>query len=231
MGKEELAKLLKKIKNYFSKDWILQNEAFFQEEILLEFSEKLIQYCKQGVPKELVLPLFNEEITPLLTESFQPFKEVLNTLESGVFDIENSKKELVKTIEKIDFKHLLLLLGQRITSATIQTADGIPPLEKDLLIASFQPYNSQVTKVVRAFEKHAERSDNNFWGTVTGTPREKEEKVRSILTSMLKQKTWWNVFYHYKHELIYEIRIPSGHGARWKKSNLEFIGFIEPFLN
>ncbi|WBX78052.1 hypothetical protein PG911_07290 [Tenacibaculum ovolyticum] len=34
---------------------------------------------------------------------------------------------------------------------------------------------------------------------------------------MLKNKTWWNVYYHYKHELVYEVRIASGHGARWKK--------------
>ncbi len=230
MKKEELTKLLLESKKYFSKEWLNEYEAFFQEEILLEFSEKLIQYYKEGVPKKLPLPFFNEETTPLLTESFQLFKEVLNTLDSGIFDIESSKKELVKTIENIDFKHLLLLLGQRITSATIQNADGIPPLQTDLLAASFQAYNYQVSKAVRAFEKHAERTTNNFWGIITGNPKEKEEKVKHILTTILKDKTWWNVFYHYKHELIYEIRIPSGHGIRWKKSTLEFIGFVEPFL-
>jgi hypothetical protein len=28
---------------------------------------------------------------------------------------------------------------------------------------------------------------------------------------------------------VYEIRIPSGHGIRWKKATLELIGFLEPF--
>ncbi len=231
MKKEELTKLLLESKIFFSKEWLNEYEAFFQEEILLEFSKKLIQYDKEGVSKKLPLPLFNEETTPLLRESFEPFEEVLNTLDSGVFNIESSKKELVKAIENIDFKHLLLLLGQRITSATVQNADGIPPLQTDLLVTSFQPYNHQVSKAVRAFEKHAERTTDNFWGTITGNPKEKEEKVKHILTTILNDKTWWNVFYHYKHELIYEIRIPSGHGIRWKKNTLEFIGFVEPFLN
>ncbi|WP_435261262.1 hypothetical protein [Tenacibaculum sp. nBUS_03] len=60
--------------------------------------------------------------------------------------------------------------------------------------------------------------------------RIKEEKVRVLLAEMLKNKTWWNVYYHYKHAVVYEIRIASELGARWKKDNLEFIGFIEPFL-
>jgi len=99
-----------------------------------------------------------------------------------------------------------------------------------VLEASFTPYNHQVSKAVRAFEKHTQRSENNFWGIIKGNPSEKEAQVSVVLRKMLVDASWWNVFYHYKHELVYEIRIPSGHGVRWKKSNLEFIGFVEPFL-
>ncbi len=229
--KKQLAKILQQTKFFFSKEWQEEYKDFFLEEILVKFSEKLLEYNRNGVPKQLLKPLFKEETTPLLHDSFLPFKEILELFFSDFLDVENIKEEFVKTMNCISFKHILLLLGQRVTSATIQNADGIPPLQADLLIASFQPYNSQVSKVVRAFEKHAERSEDNFWGTITGNPKEKEEKVRIVLTDMLQNKTWWNVFYHYKHELVYEIRVPSGHGARWKKSNLEFIGFVEPFLD
>lgn len=231
MKKERLIDILRQTKNYLSKEWLITHKAFFEEEILQLFAEKLIYYHQSGVSNKLLLPLFKDELTPLLKESFAFFKVVLQTFEKNNFEEKAVSQELARIIEYIDFKHVLLLLGQRITSATLQNADGIPPLQSDLMIASFQPYNSQVSKVVRAFEKHAERSEDNYWGIVTGNPKEKVEKVRDILTSMFDEKTWWNVFYHFKHELIYEIRIPSGHGARWKKSNLEFIGFVEPFLD
>ena len=35
--------------------------------------------------------------------------------------------------------------------------------------------------------------------------------------------TWWNVFGHFAHEVVYEARVPSGHGARWGFGGDEFI--------
>ena len=62
--------------------------------------------------------------------------------------------------------------------------------------------------------------------------RSVEEATKAAVTRIIEEKTWWNTFIHYKHDVVYEIRIASGEGIRWKKSEseLELIGFLEPFL-
>ena len=137
---------------------------------------------------------------------------------------------LLEKFKTISLPDLLLALGQRITPATIQNTDGIPPLDATVLAACLAPYNVQLSKAVRAFEKHEERSTNSFWGKLTGNPLEKENKVKEILQAILQNKTWWNVYYHYKHELVYEVRMATGHGVRCKLSPMEFIGLVEPFV-
>ena len=55
--------------------------------------------------------------------------------------------------------------------------------------------------------------------------RASPEKQEAILDAA----TWWNVFGHFQHDVVYEARVPSGHGARWGFGGNEFIGFLEPF--
>jgi hypothetical protein len=56
------------------------------------------------------------------------------------------------------------------------------------------------------------------------------DAARAVLERILDEQTWWNVFGHFQHEVVYEARVPSGHGARWVKGVAAFIGFLEPFL-
>ncbi|CAM1356553.1 hypothetical protein [Tenacibaculum halocynthiae] len=182
-------------------------ENYFSQECFLEKYEQ---------------PYFEEEIKIDRILVFNKFQFLIE---------EKNIPELIQKLEEVKIKDFLIVLGQRITSATIKDEKAIPPINKEVYNASFTFYNAQISKAVRAFEKHSERTTNSFWGKAIGNPAEKEEKVRDLLAGMLKNKTWWNVYYHYKHEIVYEIRIASGHGARWKKENLEFIGFVEPFLN
>ena len=150
------------------------------------------------------------------------------------FSFLKEEENILKTAKqflKTKVEDFLIVLGQRLTSATIRDEKALPPLDKNVFEASFEAYNQYMSKALRAFEKHSERTTNSFWGVIEGNPKQKEEKVRQLVLHILENKSWWNVFYHFKHELIYEVRIPSGHGARWKKSNLEFIGFVEPFDN
>ena len=139
---------------------------------------------------------------------------------------------MATTIEKTPIESLLIILGQRKTPATIVDYSGIPPLKEHLLESCFASYNSQICKAARAREKHIMRNeDDPFWGKMEGSPAEKEQVAKSVVTKIIEEKTWWNVFTHYKHEVVYEIRIASGQGIRWKKKDLELIGFLEPFLN
>ncbi|WP_299621238.1 hypothetical protein [uncultured Tenacibaculum sp.] len=197
--------------------------TYCKEEHLTCFISNLHSYYSDAnFLNTLTLPYFEEEIQSDRKAAYEQFL--------FLFEI-NEVDELIQRFQHTDITDFLLVIGQRLTSATDNTINALPPLNGDVFKASFEQYNIHVTKAVRAFEKHSERTTNNFWGRVEGNPKQKEEKVKELIQYLLHHKTWWNVFYHFKHELIYEVRIASGHGARWKKSNLEFIGFVEPFLN
>jgi hypothetical protein len=127
--------------------------------------------------------------------------------------------------------NLLLLLGQRRTPASITDSRGIPPAREQLLAAANRPHTDgdRLTVAGRALTKHVHRSPEAFWGEVTGSAEEKNAAALKVLKRILDNPTWWNVFGHFQHELVYEVRVPSGHGARWGHAGGEFIGFLEPF--
>ncbi|NME69245.1 hypothetical protein [Flammeovirga aprica] len=173
-------------------------------------------------------PYFKDEIIP-------DWKEITETIHQSMRDLEGEDlaqtESFVRLIEALPDRYLLLLLGQRLTSASITDRSGIPPLKSTLIESAFAPFNTQISVATRAWEKHAGRHSDNFWGEVKGSPSDKEEYVRNLIHQMLNQKTWWNVFFHYKHELVYEARVASGHGIRWAHGGTQLIGFLEPFIN
>lgn len=210
----KLSKVQKELKERKIAHWLLR----FEEEHLHKLSSQIQDFYENPLfLEQFKLPVFSEEIEVNREKIFEQFI---------VLASENELEKLVKEIQSIALEDALVVLGQRITPATVQNEQGIPPLDTLVYEESFRLYNAQISKAVRAFEKHAERHQDAFWGNITGNPKEKEEKVKEYMTQILKTKTWWNVYYHYKHELVYEVRITSGHGARWKLSNLEFIGFV-----
>ncbi len=215
----------------FSPSWLERHHAFLHKEHIGKLARRLVHYYDEGVPNDLELPHFDEEVTPLLKDSFSLFENALVEIEMQNY-VSNARtqKAMAKVLETVDFKHILLLMGQRVTSATIQGIEGLPVLKQTLLENSFKPYNKHVSIAVRAWEKHVDRSEDNYWGKIQGSPMEKEEKARELINKMIDGHTWWNVFYHYKHELVCEIRVASGHGMRWAKKDNKLIGFLEPFL-
>ncbi len=223
MEKEELYNILFTVQKELIEKEEKHYLTYCKEEHLTSFIANLRSYHSDAnFLNTFTLPYFEEEIEIDRKAAYEQFL--------FLFEI-NEVHELIQRFQHTDITDFLLVLGQRLTSASDNTINALPPLNYDVFKASFEQYNLHVTKAVRAFEKHSERTTNNFWGSVEGNPKQKEEKVKELIQYLLLHKTWWNVFYHFKHELIYEVRIASGHGARWKKSNLEFIGFVEPFLN
>ncbi|WP_378178267.1 hypothetical protein [Aquimarina sp. SS2-1] len=208
---------------FLSDSWKEQYAGFLQEEHLLVFAKNLERYHQFGVPDTHPLPHFDEEITPSLSEAFKSFERLLA-------DQNTTPKDWAKVIETTPFEYLLILIGQRWTSATLKNEEAIPPLKETLLESCFTPFNDQICIATRAWEKHIGRSSDNFWGEMKGNPTQKEEKVKKRILEIIDNKTWWNIFYHYKHELVYEIRVPSGHGIRWNANGTKLIGFLEPFL-
>ncbi|AXT52716.1 hypothetical protein D1818_18495 [Aquimarina sp. BL5] len=208
---------------FLSDSWKEQYGGFLQKEHLQVFSKNLEHYYQFGVPDKHPLPHFDEETTPPLSQAFNNFETLLNDQNTKVTD-------WAKTIETTPFEYLLILIGQRWTSATLKNEEAIPPLKETLLDSCFTPFNDQICIATRAWEKHIGRSTDNFWGEIKGNPTQKEEKVRKRILEIIENKTWWNIFYHYQHEYVYEIRVPSGHGIRWSSDGTKLIGFLEPFL-
>jgi len=169
------------------------------------------------------LPFFNEELKIVRTESFNKFITILKS--------ENSAKIKAKHLEEISFEHWLNILGQRLTSASIRDENAIPPLRNLLIEACEKPFNDEITTAQRAWEKHVGRMDDQFWGEVKGNNQQKQQMVMKKINNILDNKTWWNVFFHYKHELVYEVREKGGHGIRWSHGGKNLIGFLEVFMN
>jgi len=136
-----------------------------------------------------------------------------------------------KVLQNAPFEYLLVILGQRLTPASITDETAIPPSRQTLIESCAETYNGEICVGTRAWEKHVGRSKDNFWGEIKGPPSERDKYVKNLVLEFIDNQVWWNVFYHYKHKLVYEIRIKSGHGIRWNKAGTSIIGFLEPFIN
>lgn len=205
----------------FSDEWKEKYQSILAEEHLESLSENIQKFKDHTL--NLDLPFFNEEIKIERDESFKTF---INIIES-----ENPDKIKVKQLEEISFEQWLAILGQRLTSASLRDKNAIPPLKKVLTEACEKPFNSEITIAQRAWEKHVGRMENQFWGEIKGNNQQKQQKVMEKINFIIENKTWWNVFFHYKHGLVFEIREKEGHGIRWSHGGNQLIGFLEVFIN
>jgi hypothetical protein len=206
------------------------SRLFAEEELLATLSTRLLVFARQGVPAGHPPPSFAGEFTPPLTEAFAFFQPAV----AAWHDTPDSPAVpalLADALEAAGLVHVLVLLGQRMTSASRTDASALPPSRAKLLGSALRPHSAtdRLSVAARALAKHAPRCTGTFWGKVTGSVDNKNATARHLLEQILDQTTWWNVFGHYKHVLVYEARVATGHGARWGHGGDEFIGFLEPF--
>lgn len=205
----------------FSKDWKEKYQGILAEEHLKNLSLNIQKFKDQTL--DLDLPFFNDEIKIDRDDSFNLFTHILHS--------ENSDEMKVKQLEEIPFEHWLNILGQRLTSASLRDENAIPPLKSLLIEACERSFNKEITIAQRAWEKHVGRMEDQFWGEVKGNNQQKRQIVMEKINFILENKTWWNVFFHYKHELVFEVREKDGHGIRWSHGGKNLIGFLEGFMN
>lgn len=205
----------------FSDSWKEKYHAVLEEQHMKNLAENIQKYQKGTL--DLDLPYFNEEIKVSRQEIFNQFIHIFNSVETD--------EVKARHLEVIPFEDWLIVLGQRLTSASICDERAIPPLNEILIEACKEPFNSEITIAQRAWEKHTGRADEDFWGEVKGNNQQKQEKVMQKIHYILENKTWWNVFFHYKHELVFEVREKEGHGIRWSHGGKKLIGFLERFIN
>ncbi len=205
-----------------------ENARLFLPEHLEKLAGRLTAFHEKGVPADRPPPHFDEETTPPLGPIFAPFEAVLNRFADDDTELPAA---LARAMLQVGCSGLLLLLGQRRTPASLDDARAIPLPRADLLAAAARPHSptDPLTVAARALAKHAARHPDPWWGKVTGIVPQKNESARRVLERLLDAPTWWNCFGHYKHEVVYEVRGPSGHGARWGLKEMTLIGFLEPF--
>ncbi|KMQ58617.1 hypothetical protein ACM46_21590 [Chryseobacterium angstadtii] len=206
---------------HISNTWKEKYHSILAEEHLQTMTDHIRKF--QNNDQDWELPYFNEEIKPDRKESFNLFITIFQSYDSD--EVKASQ------LEKIPFEHWLNILGQRLTSASIRDENAVPPLKITLLDACRKPFNSEITIAQRAWEKHIGRMDDQFWGEIKGNNEQKQRKVMEKISYILDNRTWWNVFYHYKHELVFEVREKEGHGIRWSHNGNQLIGFLEKFIN
>ena len=212
--------LFEKYISLFSDSWKDKFCKILEIEHLESMSRNIQRFKDKTLDWEL--PYFNEEIKIDRSESFKTFIAILES--------ESSTEIKAKDLEKLPFEDWLNILGQRLTSASLRDENAIPPLENVLIESCRKPFNEEVSMAQRSWEKHVGRMDDQFWGEIKGNNKEKQQKVMEKIAYIIKNKTWWNVFYHYKHELVYEIREKDGHGIRWSQDGTRLIGFLETFI-
>jgi hypothetical protein len=214
--------------SFISSEWKDEYGELLSDEHWSVIGRRVFSFAFKNEFDHSPFPVFDEEVIVEYPRHYQYFEK----LKSIVGKTGSESAQLIaKTIEETPIESLLIILGQRRTPATTTDENGIPPLKEQLLESCFEPYNDQICKAARAREKHISRNEEDpFWGKVEGTPAEKEQAAKAIVMKIIEEKTWWNVFTHYKHDIVYEIRVASGEGIRWKKNELELIGFLEPFI-
>lgn len=224
--KPDLLKEIKAIIPDLNPDWKEKYALFLTDEHLTLFEHMLRFYYKQQT--EFVRkPFFKDEIIVTLQDKMFYFKAVLESFEN---QSDQLRPNLITMFEETPFEILLLILGQRLTSASRRDETGIPPPRELLVKSCFEPYNKDISVAVRAWEKHAGRNATSILGEIKGNREQKRLSAEKLIYYIIGYKTWWNVFYHFKHGLVYEARIENGQGLRWSADGKQFIGFLEDFL-
>jgi len=192
------------------------------------FGRQLRRYL-QGDFRQLP-PSFAGETTPsikpLATQLLPSFRAAL-----GQPTAASSQQKFSKALQSIGLNGCLLLLGQRQTSASLANKKAFPPSYTQLLTASKRKHHpkQQLSVAARAWAKHAARSKASWWGQVMGNPAVQNQHAQKLIQTILTQLSWWNVFGHYRKDIVFEARIRAGYGARWGNRGQTFIGFLEPF--
>ncbi|MCA8996729.1 MAG: pentapeptide repeat-containing protein [Planctomycetaceae bacterium] len=204
----------------------------FDTELVDTFAERLDALWQQPDADEPRAPEFSEETTPPISQALSDFAQAMKTWKSSGAEGEDQVREaFVAVFRRVPMSSILYVLGIRTTPGSVVDERSFPPRQNTLVeSASISIGPGQSLSVCgRALAKHTNRSEEGYWKSPQGSAEEQNELALSCLTEILQEATWWNMFNHFQQGLVYEVRRPSGHGARWSHDGSRFIGFVDPF--
>ena len=162
--------------------------------------------------------------------------------------------EITKWLRRVGDHGILEILGMRRTVGT-DPRGLLPPSRFQLLNAAAAATTKTKTKTTkegvyvrdknrlsvaaRARAKHAHRGKERFFGIVRGNNEEQSRAAQKIVLRLLNDAVWTNIHTFGgmpKGYLVFEVRIASGYGARWRANyanpvrprEVTFRGFLEP---
>lgn len=182
---------------------------------------QLMKFLSQP-PAQPRLPVLDVETTPDLGPLLAQFQG----------QVPETREDWLLRLEGLTDAELFTLMGQRLTPASIADGSVLPPSWRALKEAAQEPCSRDgLTVAARALAKHSARTaDHVFWGAVRGSVADKNKRAEELIDLFLKEQCWWNLFSHPKFNVVYELRVAGGQGARWRVDGPVFVGFLEPFL-
>jgi hypothetical protein len=91
-----------------------------------------------------------------------------------------------------------------------------------------KPPAQPLTVGARAHAKHAHRDSTGWWGSASGTVAARNASAEACIRRILAGAVWVNVHAMVHDTPLLEVRVASGHGARWSADGTFFRGFLEP---
>ncbi|MCA9047805.1 MAG: hypothetical protein KDA89_03705, partial [Planctomycetaceae bacterium] len=207
-------------------------------DLVQRLSERLSTLHAADGREQLPPPQFADETTLPSQQAYAVFRDAVTQWQKtraksgdGVVQDDSVVRAFAESLQNSSHAELLRLLGQRTTSGSITDHRAYPPEECQLYEAAAARISdgTELSQAARALDKHVARSADAFWGTSAGNDQQKNELAERTVTRVLNETTWWNVYHHFQHGLLFEIRVAGGHGARWTLAADQFIGFVEPF--
>ncbi len=118
-------------------DFRAAHARLFEEEHVARLADRLLRFAREGVPAAFPLPHFAAECTPPLAEAWAFFREPVAHWQAA--DDKLSPPLLrwfADALAAAGCKNLLILLGQRLTPASLTDARAIPPTRARLLASA-----------------------------------------------------------------------------------------------
>ena len=225
----ELIDVLRAAESKLSQDAKEMLSPLFVEERLALFADRLLHVHRSEGMLTRHPPTLDDESTPESVGCYAHFRVAIQSWESD--NVDAAADQFVVACEQSETRELLSILGQRTTPGSLVDQRAFPPGAEQLIQSASSPNTEgeELSNAARALAKHASRQRDEYWKQPSGSPTEQNEVALGLVQRMRSEMTWWNIFEHFQHGPIYEIRIPSGHGARWSNDGSTFIGFVDPF--
>src|SRR5262245_6953676 len=100
----------------------------FSDEHLARLANRLLTFWKQGVPSNLPPPHFAAECTPPLAESWAFFHDAVDAWDAAPDKAAPAVvQRFADALVAAGTKYILVLLGQRLTPASLTDTRAIPP--------------------------------------------------------------------------------------------------------